>query len=159
MSNKKGQEEMAGFVAIVVLVSIIGLVMLGIILRNKPAESNSPEVYQLLESTMEVTVNCSLGQETTRIRDLFESCHKGELCSNGDEVCTILKDTLAGTIENGLYRGNQSNVKYILEARFISSSSSSIIILQKGNCSQNSVGALYPLPANLGRIDVKLDLC
>jgi len=161
MKSKRGQEEMVGFVAIVVLIAVIGLVMLGLVLRQKPSASANPEVYQLLESAMEVTTNCSIEQETTRVRTLFEPCRKGANCLDGQDACQVLNKTLEDTLRNALYRGNESDIDYVLEARFIASSgiSEPVLGLKQGNCSSEVIGALYPLPATLGRIDIKLDIC
>ena len=161
--KRKGQEEMVGFVAIVVLVAIIGIVMLGIVLRNKPVESSSVETYQLLESMMEVTTDCSLDSNgNARIRDLFEPCLNGNICIDGKDSCIALNDSVKIVLSNALFKGNETNIRYMFEVRLISNSTKSQIITSRnvGNCTGRDVsGALYPLPAEFGRIDVSLKMC
>ena len=161
--KRKGQEEIVGFVAIVVLVAVIGLVLLGLALRQKPSESSSTEVYQLLESMMEVTSDCSLDfNGNARVRDLFEPCSKNNVCNDGQDTCMVLNESIESSLRNAFYKGNQTNLRYMFEVRLISNSSFGEVIISRnvGNCTGRDIsGALYPLPAEYGRIDVSLKTC
>jgi len=101
--KRKAQEEMVGFVVIMVLVAVIFLVFLGIFVRRGVAEpTSSIEVSQFLNSLSEYTTTCSLdnGFSFKKIDDLAQACDAGLQCSSGNSACQTLEETLKEIIES-----------------------------------------------------------
>jgi len=89
--NRKGQEEIVGFVVIVVLVAVVFLVVLGLYLRRDVSviQRDSGDVKQFLESTMEYTTECTIGSDDEHISvsELLGNCYNKEECvSGGDKI-------------------------------------------------------------------------
>jgi len=100
MKKTKGQQEILGFVLIVVLVVIALLVFLVLSLRQ-PAETNdqSRAASDMLNAMMGYTTDCALVFEPQydTLEDLFKHCFEDEnnRCSNKEvSVCSYLNETL-----------------------------------------------------------------
>lgn len=166
---KKGQEEIVGFIMIIVLVSIIFLIFLGIGLRDKgPVRAESLEAYQYLESLSEFTSDCAIRfvPDYSRIGELFSDCLDGNKCIDGRDSCEALNETVKSILDSSLLVNNEASMKgYILNADYVKgnsslgSESSNIISLSKGNCSSDIRGAEYIMPAFPGRIIIGLEMC
>lgn len=90
--NKKGQQEMVGFVVIVVLVIVISLILL-IIYMKKPVQKENVEAENLLATTMSFTSECVINPPTYEtVEDLIKTCavNTGQGCKNGDNPCEYL---------------------------------------------------------------------
>ena len=107
--NNKAQEEIVGFVAIVLIVSIILIVFLGIFLRKDKSGLGSVEVSQFLDAIMETTTTCSVGGYYKEYSELVKRCNEGLDCS-GENSCDILKKYTKEMIENSWNFGDD-NVK------------------------------------------------
>src|SRR3990167_9917151 len=105
MIEKKGQEEAVGFVAIVIIVSIVLLFILGIVLRQESSSSTgSLDVRQFLESTYKTTSECSLDQSFSYLDmdGLLIECgrNSGQEClPSGEKVCDLFNKTFSTMIE------------------------------------------------------------
>ena len=100
--NKKGQQEMVGFVLIVVLVIIGLMVFLIISVRNSPEPADSLAVENMLASIMKHTTECAIVFEPQfdNFEDLFKSCYKGDDCTNlGISACDYLNESLRDVVE------------------------------------------------------------
>ncbi len=122
MKTRKAQEEIVGFVMVILLVSLIFLIFLGIYLRKGNAEpTSSIEVSQFLNSLVEYTSDCSLdsGFSYKQIDDLAVKCDEGALCSSGKTACQVLDDTIKKIIESSWNFSPDSPEKgYIFMADF-----------------------------------------
>jgi hypothetical protein len=123
MITRKGQEEMVGFVLIILLVAIIFLVFLGLFLRKGNSDNSieSGEISQFLDSMLEYTSNCSLnsGYSYENVKDLATECERGALCSNNKEACIVLKETSKEIIESSWQFGSESpNKGYRFSIKF-----------------------------------------
>ena len=90
MKSKKAQEEIVGFVLIMVIVAVGFLIFLGFNLRQGiTTTEESFDLHQFLESSMEYTTECSLRYEKdlAKLGDLFESCYFGKTCFGAVGVC------------------------------------------------------------------------
>mgnify|MGYP000032352207 CR=1 FL=1 len=98
--NKRGQHEIAGFVLIVLIVSVIGVVFLSIAFAKGPTEQNSFEVSNLLESSMYSTTNCAINYvpQYRDIQDLIKECYKDQ--SGNYRECLIKKEDILFDDEN-----------------------------------------------------------
>ena len=162
--SRKAQEEMVGFVLIMVIVGVVFLVILGIMIR-KPgsSEKESKDVYQFMESMMEYTTDCAVNNEIDyeKLGNLLKECHsnKDAECINEEGICDTLNKNINEIIENswnigGYYKGFIFNATYIESNRTVES----VLSLQKGNCTSFK-GAEYLSPDYPGSIVSTLKIC
>jgi len=157
LRHKRAQEEMVGFVLIILVVAVIFLVILGIYAR-KPGDiepRTSGEIYYFLESVMETTSPCALGYVPNyiKISDLLEKCledieNRGNTeCISGEKVCDVANTTLMQILDESWSVGPKHSVKgYIFESKIKSSSGKGISFkFNKGLCGFRRMGAEYSL--------------
>ena len=103
-SKKKfGQQEMVGFVLIVVLVIVGLMVFLVISVRDSPEDEGSLEVENILNAIMKHTTDCAVVYEPDYddFEDLFKSCYKEDDCDNFDKsACDYLNESLQDVISS-----------------------------------------------------------
>lgn len=112
--NKKGQEEMMGFVLIIMLVIIIGVVFLAFSLR-KPSkgilEHKSGEMGKLLHAMMECETECESNSIPQPLKEVVRMCINRESCNNiytqeqiiiGDNACIIANNTFNDMLDTFL---------------------------------------------------------
>jgi len=107
-SSKNAQEEMIGFVLIVLLVVVIAVVFLGISLRNNDSDfgRESYEIDSFLSSVRHYTTDCEISGRFKTIGDLVVKCNErlgGGECDNGDNICVVLATTVEGILEQSTY--------------------------------------------------------
>lgn len=165
MKNKKGQEEIVGFVLIVVIVAVVFLVFLGIFIRQKaPAtQKESTDVYQYLESMMEYTSDCAVSYEPafSSLGMLVRDCDSESMCKSGRTACETLNRTLREAIGLNWKIGPDRPAKgYIFNSTYESDAKTKqVIFIQEGNCSSSRMGAEYISPAYPGNIISALSIC
>jgi hypothetical protein len=147
IKNKKAQEEIAGFVLIVVLIAIIFLVLLGLFLRGNSnnARQESTEVGQFLNSMMQYTTDCAISEPSYyELSRLMKKCSEGSFeCTSGKSVCQTLNET-AEKLLNSAWKIGGEHKGYIFKATINQSSSiKTLLELKAGNCSSNSIGDDY----------------
>jgi len=167
--GKRGQEEIVGFVLIVVLVVVIFVIFLGIRLRSpEPAQKESEIVYQFLESAMEQTTNCVLSQNSRNVvmDDLIKECYSSDnLCSSGETACEAVEDTMKRILNNTWKVGQDYLYKgYVIKANYFINSSNQeqneeVFLITQGNCSNSFIGNSYWIPEFPGSIIVDAKLC
>lgn len=116
MKDKKAQHEMVGFVLIVIIVSIIGIIFLSLMVgRGEPVAKKSIEISDLLKSSLYYTSDCKISFEYKDGQDLIKSCYKKETCSNNEDACEVLDFTFREIIGESLSVGEDSpNKAYLL---------------------------------------------
>lgn len=94
--DKKGQQEIAGFVLIVVMVVIALVIFLVISVKRENKTTNSKNIDNLLGSLMEYTTECVVKEPFyASIRDLIGDCYEGKRCKNLNRpVCEYLNESL-----------------------------------------------------------------
>ena len=165
--NKKGQEEMVGFVLIVILVSVVFLVFLGIFVnKNKVAvQSESVEIYQFLESIMEYTTDCAISYEPdySNIKELILECYSGSICLSEKQACAVLNETLSEILSASWLVGEERDQKgYIFKADYSTNlTNAEIIRIDNGQCTNSTSvrGSEYIYPAYPGNIKSSLKIC
>lgn len=171
--RKRGQEEIVGFVAIVLIVSFIFLIFLGISLRKGPEfRKESKDVSMFLESAMEYTTDCADGYEPNymSLRRAIKGCYEGKKCAGTDEgreACEIANETLKEMIDLSWQVGGEMAIKgYIFNSEYGLNFSSGekdaekILIIKSGNCSSGNIaGAENFFSAYPGKISYSLSLC
>ncbi len=164
MKNKKGQEEIVGFVLIMVITAVVLLIFLGITLRKGSVnEIESVESYQFLESVMEYTSDCAVRfvPDYSRIGELFGECLEGRKCLDGRGSCEALNESVQSILEKSWKVDNESIIKgYELDAIYTNGDEKEeIIVIKKGVCLNRLSGATYLIPSFPGSIGVSFVIC
>jgi len=102
--EKRGQQEIAGFVIIVVLVVVVALIFMVISFRNRDSASNSVEVGALLHALLEQTTECVVREPLPlNFGELIRETYGGiPSCRNGETTRDYLNRTLYETMANVL---------------------------------------------------------
>ena len=167
LKKKKGQEEIMGFVLIVVVMSIVMLVFLGIYLRTPPSDiqRESKDIYQFLEGMMEYTSDCAISYEPaySSLGGLIQECYSDseKKCTNGKKACVILERSIKEALNVSWQVGPDRPIKaYEFRSDYESDYlSESIISISKGNCTAGFSASEYLSPAYPGTIVSSLKLC
>jgi len=174
--EKKAQEEIVGFVLIMVIVAIVFLVFLGIFIRkgmSGATETNDAgDLTQYLTSLMQYTSDCAIAFEPdfSSVSELASSCYMNELCANKNVgACEVLKSSVSGMLNSSLEMLNIGEGRpytgYIFNISYYENSSSGEIrkeVLSEsyGNCSLKFRGAMeYPIPTDRGDIIASFKVC
>ena len=102
MRNKKvkGQEEMVGFALIIILVSVILLVFLAFSLNKPKTEATeSYEVNSFLQATLQYTSSCQTSKGFSSIQELVFECDLKNKCSDNEDTCKVLNETLTNILK------------------------------------------------------------
>ena len=132
MKNKKAQEEMVGFVLIVIMLIVMGIILLFLV-RPRIEAKKDLQVENLLNSMLEST---SAGKS---IRDMVSNCAMGVGCAETtDELKARLDASLSSS---GLVLGKTLNA-YSFS---VSKDATAFINISNGNFTGNSITALVAL--------------
>ena len=171
MREKRAQEEIVGFVAVVVLVSVIALIFVTLSFRGpEPSVQDDESMREALESALQYTSNCRIpgmfGQVS--LGELFTPCVEQKSCEDGRESCDVLNETLSELLSIGLRVGPERPFKgYAFSASRLTNSSirdvpeQTIIELQEGNCtgySRQGTNEFRP-SRQAGIIKLELKVC
>lgn len=137
---KKGQEEIMGFIVIVVIVGVIILILLGFLLMS-PDESavESYEVESFINAILQYTTDCESQIEFMSIQRLIISCDMNLTCLDGRSSCDVLDTTIEDIINSGWNVNEQSAIKgYELK---ILTDEKEMVSLEEGNKTLNYKGS------------------
>ncbi|MBU0466485.1 MAG: hypothetical protein KJ718_04020 [Nanoarchaeota archaeon] len=117
--KKKAQEEMVGFVLIMLVVAVVFLVFLGIYLRQatNAEPTSSAEISQFLEAAFEITTECGT-PFPRKLRDVILMCDTGiaNCPLTGEDPCVILKETMENVIKSSwVFAENSPTKGYVLD--------------------------------------------
>lgn len=141
MMNKRAQEEMIGFVLIVIIIAVILLVFLSISLKKSSKYPDSPEIDSFLQVLSYYTSDCVADYEPNylEIRSLIKECSMNSLCLDGRSACDALNTTLSEIVEASWPVGpDYPNKGYSLNITY----SNGYFNLEKGNKTINSKSAI-----------------
>ena len=164
-SNNKGQQEMVGFVLIVVLV-VVGLMVFLIISINKPSVTAKSKFSEsLLTGVMSYTTECVVSEpyKETMI-DLVESCYENERCKNLNKpACEYLNTTMKSIMED-LQDSDNTISSYLVNVYWEDEEETERINLQGfpmgTRCNGGTLsGEITPIYVDDGMINVILELC
>jgi hypothetical protein len=160
--SKPGQEEIVGFVLIIVLVFVVGVIFLGIMLRKPVPSSNSPEIENFLEASMLTTTDCAINYAPAydNLGDLIKSCYEDKVCASTNESsCSVLNKSFSSVL-NKAFSGERYS-GYNLEIAYVNNETETVKeilnISRQGNCS--GVGAMKFINAYGGDLQVRLEVC
>lgn len=115
VARKRGQEEMVGFVMIMIVVAIIMLIFLAIWVRQGAQDTDvtSTEISQFLDAMLEYTTDCArFGTSYLSVDELVNLCRDGRACPAGpraqEDACSIIEETSQELIESSWNFGPES---------------------------------------------------
>ena len=166
--NKKAQNEIIGFVVIIIIVSIIGLIFLSLSIgRGESVKKTSVEISDFLQSSMHYTTACASGYVPNYrdLQDLIKSCYRNEKCLDDEMACEVLEEDFSKTISNSFQVSDISkNKAYKLNIYYedlVIEGKDEILNISEGNfvnCS-SEMGASQAIFMDAGNINVELDFC
>ncbi len=168
---KRSQHEIAGFVIIVLVVSIIGIFFLSLMFGQGDAKKiSSVDISNLLSATMYYTTDCSIryAPEYENMRELIEECYEdsSEKCKDGREVCEILEPSLKDIFDRSLIVGEEfPNKAYKFKVYYPGTedeASEVIVDISSGrfnNCTSIVGGSEYIKISSPESIHVELGVC
>ncbi|MBT3397529.1 hypothetical protein HOA55_00815 [archaeon] len=163
IEKKNGQQEMVGFVLIVVIVVIALMVFLVISVRQGSGdERQSLEVENLLNVIMRTTTECApiFEPQYDTFEDLFKSCYGGEECSNlGQESCDYLNESLRNVVRDLLESEATVSAYQIDVFQKDDEGSQGILNIFEGNCTGTVSGAQRNLVVSGESLLVRMKLC
>ena len=163
MKQKRAQEEIVGFVAIVLLVVIALVIFLGISLyKNKTSSTTeSTDLYDFLSSITEYTTDCAITYEPAYLKlgELIQECSSGSsICVSGKKPCDVSLQTLSVLINSSFLISQEASTKGY-EFKAIDSNNKESLSLTKGNCTGSITSSEILPPGFPGTISVSLKLC
>jgi len=166
--HKKAQQEIVGFVLIVVVVMVGLMIYLTISLRNSPENEDNVEVANILDALMKQITECAIVYEPDydNFEDLFKSSYKGDTCSNLNiPAIEYLESSLTEVLKD-IMATESSIMSYELNFRERDSDGYSSpaegfprIIENKDNCTGTINSAMRTLSVSSMRLDVTLKTC
>jgi hypothetical protein len=148
ISAKHSQEEIVGFVLIVVLVTIIAMVFLAINLSKNPQTLSVNEITSFVQSAMMFTTDCYQSAENRYdIKDLIKACSGGETCLDGTSTCDILNETLKGILQGSWRPGINNTIKSC--SLRIARENITLIGIKEGVCLGNKIGTSVPISGGM----------
>lgn len=133
---RRAQEEIVGFGALLVVLAIVGVVLLGMYLRQPvPPASTFPQAQSFLDALPALTSTCALsGDRLSSIHELLMQCitQPSKQCSDGTPLCDALNHTMTSLITEAFPVGSS-----IQGYRFTVSEADAppAFTLSAGNCS------------------------
>ena len=169
----KAQHEIAGFVLIVLVVSVIGVVFLTIAFSKDTQSHNSIEVSNLLESSMYYTTGCAMNYipNYKEMGDLIKDCYKGGVkeCYDGSDICQVVETDLKKIFDESLDVSDHSvNKAYKLGIYYDPGdddlAEEQVLDFGEGNFNNCSaiVGGSHAIPISsfeFGTLKLELDVC
>ncbi len=146
---KKGQEELVGFVLVVVIVSVAGLIIMGLFFRieSEKQAAKSADIAQFLNSAFLVTTKCHLSSPLfpANIGELAAACSsdKNERCLDGTNACSVLNISMQEIIKSSWAAGADSVIKgyefqsIMTSNRTTSLTSTPVLLIREGACAKD----------------------
>jgi hypothetical protein len=132
--SKRGQEEIMGFIVIVVLIVVIGMIFIFMIKPRAKQAEQSMQVENLLSSIRHANSECD-----KEMQDVMIMCRNDETCGN-EKACDYLKSELKLMIDKAIEKaGMGSVIGYNLSIKGIS------ISINYGNSTSNFIAAISPI--------------
>ncbi len=152
--KRKAQEEMVGFVLIIVLVMIIVLVFLGFsINKNDEKSVESYEVTSFVSSLKQYTTTCSISNayDYRNIEQLIKDCSGSKSCYDSSDTCEVLEEDLEEIMKASWNPNDRGGLKgYSLS---ISDEDDMIFNMSYGNITKS-----YIAPIDKGNDDIVIDI-
>ena len=160
LKNKKAQEEIVGFVLIILLVTIIALVFLGISIRKPVEKLPSSELESFLQASMRYSTDCLVSPERRyNLKDVIVSCAEiNEMCLNGKSACQTLNETADVLLREGWNVCGDCPIKEY-KFRVWEGNNRTLMTIKGGNCTGDRVFSQVFLHSYSGKITADLEIC
>ena len=160
-SRNRAQEEMVGFILIILIVIVIGLFFVGYSLRHKTEPVQNAEVGSMISAMLEYTTNCTpYGISYYNLRDLLKACYNNEVCSNLEQdSCIYLQNLTKAILAVSVNTTDRPVNAYEFKANFVGAKNQTILNITKGVCNKNITLASQQIAAEQGNIIVSLKFC
>ena len=138
--NKYGQEEIVGFVIIMIVVAIIFLFFLNFYLKSERKESiESYEANSFIQAFLHYTTECRNYFEYLPGQELIFECDDNTICLDDQEACDVLNATLEDILTESWLVGEDRPIKgYELK---IMANDNEMLSFTDGNTTRNYKGA------------------
>ncbi|MFA5061142.1 MAG: hypothetical protein WC494_02415 [Candidatus Pacearchaeota archaeon] len=158
--NKKAQQEMVGFVLIVVVVVVGLMIYLVISLKSEGGERTSVQADNILDSIMKMTTECApvFEPDYDDYEELFGSCYANEVCSNlnNKKACDYLNESLSDVLE-GIIK-SEAEINYYKFELFVKDGAG-LLEIKQGNCTGSITGAQRQTSKNSQVITTRITIC
>lgn len=140
-TNKKGQEEMIGFVLIIIIVAVILVVFLSFSLKKSGKEAvESYEVNSFIQSLLQYTTDCKNDLEFLSVQKLIFDCNDEGICLDERDSCDVLNSTLKDIMNKSWHVGTDRPIKgYEI---VILTKGKELLAIREGNSTNNYEGSL-----------------
>ena len=158
-TNKIGQQEIVGFVLIVVLVVVGLMVYLVISLKDSPVAEDSVVVGNILDVVMKYTTDCAIVYEPDydNFEDLFKSCYLGNRCKNLEKsACDYLNERLSSVL--GDLVASDASVGFY-ELDFFVDEGEGLLKIFDGNCSGSVSAAQRKIISGSESLVIRMKIC
>ena len=109
---KHSQEEMVGFVLIIVLVSIVALVFFAVSIARQPRqEYRSSEISNFLGLFLQYTTGCEIRYLPASMKDIIEECANNKMCDDGESACDAMAYAAENALNDSWHYGNESYLR------------------------------------------------
>jgi hypothetical protein len=177
--NKRTQQEAVGFVIIVMIVIILGVIFLGISLRNKgkAVSYEDAEIANFLVASSSYTSECYKDNEPfyRTLGDLTKDCYlrdfKQIACPSGRNACEVLNATYSDMMKSFAPAGKLIYYKLnFYQEKLVASEDplaemekqrSGFMVIENGNSNQCGTkrGGRTQISADEGNVITELEIC
>ena len=165
--DRKGQEEIVGFVVIVLLVALVALIFLGISLRKQTPDSalDNVEINHFLESLMRTSTDCSVSYVPSYLKtsEVLSSCADEPIkrCLDGREVCEVLEEHVSDYVNKSWQIGQDRPLTgwkfYVRNAG--NESTQKLFEIEGGECKASAKGGSFLISGRTSALKVYMTLC
>ena len=164
--NKKAQEEVMGFVIIVLIVIIIGLVFFAFSLRRagQGPEPQQAELDDFRDTMLKYTTDCEIGMKNQSIRELARQCNNypSKTCQgiqNNKNVCDFLQETSEKMLQDTLGKQAQIANAYVHGYKYniTGQEPEPLVLIEEGNQTGNFFASSTFIPSGQGS-DIQVNL-
>jgi hypothetical protein len=155
----RGQQEIVGFVLIVVVVMVALMVFLIISVRDSGEDVDSVGVANMLDVLIKTTSDCAVVAEPKydSFEDLFKSCYDDESCSNLERsACEYLNESL-GVVVSSMVKSEAMIGAW--EVDFSVRDGKGILKWDEGNCTGSFSGASRTIVSGGRSLVVRMRAC
>ena len=164
MISKKAQEEMIGFVMIMVVVAVIFVIVLGLYIgqNNSRTSIDSEEISQFLSSAFELTTNCTLPATSRELQlnELIQKCYSNLNCESGENSCNLTRNLFKQAIES-VWNFSPESLQKGYDFTVFDSDQNELIFIKEKQCTQTRSirSAVKSISAQNEALIVSLKIC
>jgi hypothetical protein len=113
--KRKAQQEIIGFVVIMLIIVIAGVLFLRFYLKSGSQVLNDDaEIKNFLESSAKYTSNCYIASESKfkTLEELITDCYSNKICSDRRNSCEVVNETYSEMLNQLWSTGKDSKIGY-----------------------------------------------